>query len=562
MRFSLRSKLLIFCITILVVFGGAVFYTVNSQVTKLATNDILKMLYNNLNLGLSLLNQTYEGDWSIKDSKLYKGDKIINEDYTIVDELMTQTKSASSIFMGDTRISTNLYNEDGSRAIGTKLSEKVISEVLKKGNTYIGEADVLGMKYEAIYVPIKDINENVLGVWSVGVEKSTIQRDINKLSLYIGIVILIALLIGIIVVVLFTNSLIRGINKILTVLKEISNGNFGVKAEVKNNDEIGLIAGHLNNMTDNVGRLIKNIREMSLTVASSSQEMMASSEEVSKASEQVAIAIQEVARGSSEQALSVERGNGKVKEISDGLQQIADEMDSSKNLAIRAKETVDAGEKSIGYQSQKMTENSRVSENVAAAITKLSQKSSEIGQMLEVIKSISDQTNLLALNAAIEAARAGEQGKGFAVVADEIRKLAEQSGASAKRIDEMVASIQADIGDTVSEMEKAKIVVGEQAKALADTVAAFDDIAKMVDQIAEDIEAVSESTTDLSQNAKQVEEEMVNISSVAQETAAGTEEVAASTEEQTSITQQITLAAENLAQLANSLQEQVNKFNI
>ena len=88
--------------------------------------------------------------------------------------------------------------------------------------------------------------------------------------------------------------------------------------------------------------------------------------------------------------------------------------------------------------------------NSVAVVTKLGERSKEIGQIVENISGIAGQTNLLALNAAIEAARAGEQGRSFAVVAEEVRKLAEQSQEAAKQIANLIGEIQGDTDKALS----------------------------------------------------------------------------------------------------------------
>jgi methyl-accepting chemotaxis protein len=85
-------------------------------------------------------------------------------------------------------------------------------------------------------------------------------------------------------------------------------------------------------------------------------------------------------------------------------------------------------------------------------IESLNSKTVNIGQILEVITSISQQTNLLALNAAIEAARAGEAGRGFAVVADEVRNLAHRTQESAQQVQSMIEELQVGARESVNTM--------------------------------------------------------------------------------------------------------------
>jgi methyl-accepting chemotaxis protein len=201
-------------------------------------------------------------------------------------------------------------------------------------------------------------------------------------------------------------------------------------------------------------------------------------------------------------------------------------------------------------------------EQVAKTIQDLGEQTKHIGNIVEVITEIAGQTNLLALNAAIEAARAGEHGKGFAVVADEVRKLAEESSQSAKRISDYIQDIQEKFNALIQEMEHGTKEVATGIEVVNFAGNSFTKIETSIDDVACKINEVSSSIQQLVSGVEQVSASTQLISSSSEEIANQSLTVFSATEEQSASLREITASANSLSSLAETLRNTVEKFTL
>ena len=528
---SLSNKIAAANILGMALLAAALLFLYQTTLSSYAERQAQNYQESAMRVAWNVLHQ-YGGDFRVSGGQLMVGDRALNNFDEPVDRVKLLMGGTATVFMGDLRVTSNVKKPDGSRAIGTRLAPgPVFDAVLKRGESYRGEADILGQSYFTAYEPIKNAAGEVIGILYVGVPVAEFRAE---LATTLESALLVALLLTAAIagaMVMLSRRQLAPLRHLAAVMARLSQGDLA---------EPTLHA----NRTDDIGRMARAVevfRQTALAKARLDTETdrlrveaeeerrrdealrTLSSDEQSQALGGLAAGMKRIAAGD----LSIRLGEGfaeAYRPIRNDFNAAADELSGALSAVVEGAGAIESGMGRMSSASidlsRRTNEQAASLEEIAAAIARVTdavKKSAEgaqrartvvaatnegakrsagvvheavtaiheiavsakqIGETIGVIDEIAFQTNLLALNAGVEAARAGEAGRGFAVVASEVRALAQRSAEAAREIKGLTAT-------SSQKVENGVRLVGETGKSLERIIAEVTEINASVASIAE-----------------------------------------------------------------------------
>jgi methyl-accepting chemotaxis protein len=353
------------------------------------------------------------------------------------------------------------------------------SEIVVNGKTRI-----------VTFTPIKGLpSVNWYIGLSVDKDKAFSMLSEFRASAVVATVIAVAIIIALLGMLI--RLLIQPLHVMTRAMADIADGEGDLtkRLVIQNNDEFGSLGTAFNHFVERIHGSIREVssatgqvNEVALRVVAASNSSMYNSDQQASRTSSVAAAINQLGAA--------------TQEIARNAAHASSQASDARNLAEDGQQVVD---RSIAAMNQLSNMLSASSSNIES----LNSKTVNIGQILEVITSISQQTNLLALNAAIEAARAGEAGRGFAVVADEVRNLAHRTQESAQQVQTMIEELQVGARESVSTMSDSQRhsqdsveianLAGERLSSVTQRIGEIDGMNQSVATATEEQTAVVES---------------------------------------------------------------------
>jgi methyl-accepting chemotaxis protein len=451
-------------------------------------------------------------------------------------------------------------------------------------------APSLGREMFFVSVPF-DIGKTTTP-WSllIGIPTSVITGPVYRMLIFSIIISVVMLLVMSAGAIFIARSISKPLNRVVTMLGDVGNGDLTVHLDIKSKDEIGEMAKSLNMTLDKIRQLVLVIREKASSLSKIGTDLSANMTETASAINEITANIQSL-------KIQTEKGNSSVEESSTAMEKITEHIDtlnlrideqaSSVSQSSAAIEEMLANIQSVTQSLVKNAENtlslSSASEmgraslqNVVEDIQGIARESEGLLEINAVMENIASQTNLLSMNAAIEAAHAGEAGKGFAVVADEIRKLAESSGEQSKTISgvlkKMKSSIDKITGSTQTVLDKFEAIdhgvrtVSEQEEhirgAMEEQGEGSKQILEAVSRMNEITGRVKDGSTEMLSDSQNVIETSKNMAAVTNEIANGMSEMAVGADQiNVAVNRVNEISVENKNNIDDLLHE-VGKFKI
>lgn len=352
------------------------------------------------------------------------------------------------------------------------------------------------------------------------------------------------------------------LNNLVDYTKVIATGDLTQELKSTSNDEIGQLASSFNSMQVQLKEVIGHVSSTADYVVNGSKELTHNIEQVTEMANQVSAAIQEVSVSSEMITTGAIQNQIAIREISEGITEITESTTNVSNESIKTSEESNEGNNVIQKSVQGIDAINELSKASMQMTEQMHQRSKEVGQITNVITSISDQINLLALNAAIEAARAGEYGKGFAVVADEIRHLAEQSAQSANDITKLISEMQNNSNESVEAITRVVNEIDHETVAIRVAGDTFQNISSLISNISMRTQSIASTVEQISVSSEQVLGTTETTVQSLEQTSAGTQHIASTMQEQSAFMEEMLGTANQVNEMVENLKGQIAHFKI
>ncbi|MBO6835587.1 MAG: Cache 3/Cache 2 fusion domain-containing protein [Alphaproteobacteria bacterium] len=437
-------------------------------------------------------------------------------DHSMIDEIGSVTGETATVFEWEDenrdfwRRTTNIIKDDGSRAVGTQLGHNGrVYPYMMRGETYLGEATILGKDYYTIYEPIRNPKGDTIGILYAGVLKSNVRAAASNIVTGILVATVLSLLVCAGIALLLVRGSIRPMLQLTEQMIQVSKGNTkNAVPYTDRSDELGDMARALDVFRENAEENAGLVAQQAERQAKSEEEKRDFIKGIAtQFREKVGGIIQSLGEVSSQSEGAIRHivgSAGELRDMSQKADRSANDAASSVNEASAVTSDLSASIQEIGRRSSDSARDAQSAaqqtESVNEKVAGLQQAADRVGEVVKLINDIAEQTNLLALNATIEAARAGEAGKGFAVVANEVKGLATQTGKATGEIAEQIASIQSAIQDA--------------GGAIGSVVDSIRRISSGASEIADMVDAQVSATEGISSNIEQAQSRTMDVSNI------------------------------------------------
>jgi methyl-accepting chemotaxis protein len=412
--------------------------------------------------------------------------------------------------------------------LGARLPQLMTAYERSLGSLVAAIQNIADLSNAPATIPLADDAARAgASIWKESLASSAglIDQRISNVRWRRGIALAVtSLAVGIALALILRVSSILGwfLGQVVTVDGEIASGDLAMaRIRLQHPRVRGMLAmanSADGGLRDELMILLRASERMTGTLDSVVQDVNQAGSRVNESVQQIAAAVLQLEATISEQAASTSEVSSTSTEILATARDLARTVDNVSRIAGNTATSADAGLSALQQIHATMDKLTAATEGLANNLQSISAKTRDVDEVIVAITKVANRTNLLSLNAAIEAERGSNGAGAFSIVSLEIRKLADQTAASALDIEALIKEMQSAVQAGVTAVEQHAQQTRWSSGAVNDLSTMLAAIIQNSREVAPQFEAVNSGMQAQAQAAGQITNAIAHLRDAAQQT--------------------------------------------